>query len=232
MLHREKTIVTAIVTVLLATFGIGRAADVNETSTTYNSHNLTTNSQNVLYNPAAFTSVDHILGTLSINSGTGLSEMGDVYKIYISDPTNFSASTLSLAGGRNGFNTQLFLFNLDGTGIASNDDTASGPLSRLPVGNPLYTGLAAGYYYLVIDGSSSNPANSSGGAIFPDSPPTGVYGPQSSSAFTQYSGNSNEGGTYSIALTGVSMAAVPEPSTALLFVVGGAGFTWLLRKKR
>jgi hypothetical protein len=211
------------------------AADYNEVNTTYNSHSLPASSATVAFDPAAFTSLDHILGTLAISGTTGLSEQGDVYKIYISDPANFSASTLSLAGGRNGFNTQLFLFNLDGTGIASNDDTAGhGTLSQLPAGNPLYTGLAAGYYYLVIDGSSSSPANSTGGAIFPDSPPTGIYGPQSSGAFTQYTGNSNEGGTYSIALTGVSIAtAVPEPSSmALLFVAGGAGFTWILRKRR
>lgn len=234
MVHQSKTKIVAIACAILATtFGIAQAVDYNETITGYNAHNLTSNSENILFNPASFTSLDHIFGNLSIAGGTGLSENGDVYKIYISDPANFSASTLSLAGGRNGFDTQLFLFNLDGTGIASNDDHSPGPQSQLPAGNPLYSGLAAGYYYLVVDGSGSYPANSTGGAIFPDTDPTQVYGPQSGNAFTQYNGSSTEGGSYSIALTGVSIAAVPEPaSTSLLFVAGGAGFTWLLRKRR
>lgn len=236
MVHQGKTKLVAVACAILATtFGIARAVDYNETSTGYNSHSLTSNSENILFNPASFTSLDHIFGNLAIASGTGLSEAGDVYKIYISDPANFSASTLSLAGGRNGFDTQLFLFNLDGTGIASNDDHAPGPNSQLPAGNPLYSGLAAGYYYLVVDGSGSYPAISNNGtAIFPDNPPTGIYGPsQSSAVFGGYNGSSTEGGSYSIALTGASIAVVPEPaSTSLLFVAGGAGFTWLLRKRR
>jgi hypothetical protein len=204
---------------------------------------LPTTSENIAFDPLNFTSLDHIFGTLAINVGTGLSEGGDVYKIYISDPANFSASTLSLAGGRNGFDTQLFLFNLDGTGLAANDDTPPGSQSRLPAGDPLYSGLAAGYYYLVIDGSGSYPADAGGVRIFPNQPegadPTGVYGPksgvpdESNSPFTQYSGSSNQGGTYSIALTGASIAEVPEPSSsALLFGASGAGLLWLLRRKR
>ena len=48
--------------------------------------------------------------------------------------------------------------------------------------------------------------------------PTGPGGGQSISTF---GGSSNEGGAYSIALTGVGVAAVPEPSSLVLGIAGG-----------
>ncbi len=230
---------TILVSVLALTTRLAYAVDYTETSTTYNSHDLIASAETIA---AGAASLDHIVGTLSINQGTGLSEMGDVYKIFISDPANFSASTTSLAGGKNGFDTQLFLFRLDGTGIAVNDDKPPGSQSLLPAGNSLYSGLTQGYYYLVIDGSGSYPADSSGVRIFPNQPegadPTGVYGPkngtpnETNSPFTQYSGTSNQGGTYSIALTGVTISAVPEPSSvALIFGTAMAGAIWRMKRR-
>jgi PEP-CTERM motif-containing protein len=232
-----------LVPCLLFVFAVGRlfAVDYNETSTTYNSHNLPASAEGVPFDAMNFTSLDHILGSLSINPNTLLSEGADVYKIFISNPSAFSASTTSLAGGRNGFDTQLFLFNSNGTGVATNDDKSPGAQSLLPSGNALYSSLAAGFYYLVITGAGSHPADMSNVRIFPNqdegSDPTGIYGPkngtpdETNAVWTQFSGNSTEGGTYSIALTGASIA-VPEPGTLALIVTGSIAGLLLFRRKK
>lgn len=232
-----------LVPCLLTLFAIGRlfAADYNESSTGYNSHNLPASAEEVPFDAMNFTSLDHILGSLSINPNTLLSEGADVYRIFISDPSTFSASTTSLGGGRNGFDTQLFLFNLNGTGIATNDDHSPGAQAQLSAGNALYSSLAAGYYYLVISGAGSHPADMSNVRIFPNqdegADPTQTYGPkngtpdETNAAWTQFNGSSSEGGTYSIALTGASIA-VPEPTTVALIITGSiAGLIAMRRKK-
>ena len=180
--------------------------------------------------------ISAITGTLSLTAG--ISE-GDAYKIYISSPTTFSATTTGFAPGVNNFDSQLFLFTLGGIGIVGNDDdTASGSAqSTIPAGSSFTASLAPGYYYLLITGSGQFPA-SSGGVIFNNwtdgtSDPTGVYGPTGpggASAISSFGGASNEGGAYSIALTGVAVvSAVPEPASLAL---GIAGALMLVARRR
>src|SRR6202000_697643 len=64
---------------------------------------------------AAGSQVGAIKGTLTANSG-GIYD-GDAYKIYISSPSTFSATTTGFSPGINSFDSELFLFNLDGTRI-------------------------------------------------------------------------------------------------------------------
>jgi hypothetical protein len=177
---------------------------------------------------AANTALTAINGTITATNG--ISE-GDMYQIFISSPTTFSATTTGFVIGANDFDTQLFLFTVAGKGIIANDDdgNSGGSQSTLPVGS--FT-LGAGVYDLLITGTGRNPGNASG-AIFPSfvdgSDPSLVYGPTGpggASAFTTYVGNSGENGKYSIALTGAQFVAaavnttVPEPSTIAIFAAG------------
>ena len=153
-----------------------------------------------------------------------------MFQIFISNPAAFSASTLTLSpGGVNGFDTQLFLFNSLGLGIVANDDnpSGSGSQSSIPAGNSFTMTLAPGIYYLLIDGSGRYPV-SQNGLIFPNftsnnADPTVVYGPTGPGGalpINGFTGNSSEGGKYSIALTGAQFVVVPEPSTVVAIASG------------
>jgi hypothetical protein len=182
--------------------------------------------------------ITSITGTLTLSAN--ISEV-DAYQIYISSPVTFSATTTGFAPGVNNFDTQLFLFTQSGIGIVGNDDdTATGAeQSSIPAGSSFTSALAPGYYYLVISGSGQFPS-SAGGVIFKNwtdgsTDPTGVYGPTGpggGSAISSYFGSSNEGGAYSIALTGVTIAAVPEPSPLALGLAGALALVALGRRRR
>ena len=157
-------------------------------------------------------SLTAITGTLTLTNG--ISE-ADLYEIYISTPASFSANTTGFVAGKNNFDTQLFLFRTNGAGIVANDDDPSGggAQSSIPAGNSFTSSLSAGPYLLLITGSGEYPATSTGSLIFNNftdgtTDPTAVEGPNTTSPLASYTGNSNEGGNYSIALTGVT---VPEP---------------------
>lgn len=176
----------------------------------------------------------------SLSSSAGITE-ADAFEIYINSPSTFSASTVGFTPGVNSFNTQLFLFSLDGKGIVANDDDASGgEQSAIPAGNSFTSALTPGYYILLISGDGKNPANS-GGLIFPNwtdgSDSTGVYGPTGSGgalAISSFGGSSNDGGAYSITLTGVTagpVAAVPEPGTLGLGLLGGLALMVYRRRR-
>jgi hypothetical protein len=189
----------------------------------------------VVFGPAS-TALTSITGTLTITNN--VSE-GDLFQIYISSPTTFSATTTGFSPGVNNFDTQLFVFTLAGVGVVANDDDPStgAPQSTIAAGQ--FT-LPADSYYLLITGSGRNPS-SSGGLIFPSftdgtTDPTGVYGPTGpggASPLTGYTGSSSEGGSYAIALTGAQfvVAVVPEPSTFLTFGFG-LGMLLLARRRR
>ena len=68
-------------------------------------------------------------GPLSgIAGATGPGDFEDMYLIQISDPDLFAASTSNaINGGSASFNTQLWLFDLNGLGIAGNDDCLFDP---------------------------------------------------------------------------------------------------------
>jgi hypothetical protein len=127
----------------------------------------------------------------------------DLYAIRITDPPNFSATT---AGGVDE-DTQIFLFDAAGNGLAFNDDrpAVSTVFSRL---TNAYV-PAGGNYYLGVSEFSRNPV-SPGGFIWladpayeeriPDGP--GLAGP-----LTGWSGiASSSGGDYGVVLTGAEFA--------------------------
>ncbi len=181
----------------------------------------------------AGTPLTGITGALTLTNG--ISE-ADMFEISITGTTGFSASTTAFVAGSNNFDTQLFLFDSAGKGVAANDDAASGgSQSSLTPGT-----LVPGLYYLLIDGSGRYPVSSKGALIFPNltdgtTDPTGTYGPNSPTAvIAGYTGNSNEGGKYSIAITGAQFvpAVVPEPGSVAAVLAGVAGLAFLARSRR
>jgi hypothetical protein len=175
-------------------------------------------------------------GSGSLTAIKGLIDSGtdaDIFRIYISTPTTFSATTV---GTGTTADTQLFLFTTAGLGIACNDDSAGGSRSTLPAGNALYASLPAGEYLLAISRFNFDPV-SVGGLIFPDTPTTSVFGPTGpggASALSGWTGGTGlTASSYNIALAG-AVFLVPVPPAATAGLSGLAcilGFTALRRRR-
>lgn len=124
--------------------------------------------------------------------------------------------------------SQLFLFDSAGIGIAANDDiSGSNWLSSLYLEN-----LAADTYYLGISGFDVDPMTRANGElveIFPDTPFDSQVSADYLNPLKRWSGDDlADGKRYSI----VFEASVPEPSILLLMGVGlaGIGFSRRFRK--
>lgn len=182
----------------------------------------------------AGTPLTAITGSLTLTNGISESDM---FEIYISSASAFSASTAGFVAGANNFDSQIFLFDATGKGVVGDDDNASGGAQAAIPANS-FNG-AAGLYYILISGSGRYAASSTG-LIFPNftdgtTDPTttvGPTGPGGANAISGYTGSSNEGGNYSIALTGAQFVAVPEPSTFAAIATGLGGLTLVLRRRR
>lgn len=166
----------------------------------------------------------------------GLGDFQDMYLINIADPANFSASTVFLDGGLATFDSQLWLFNFDGSGLLANADAAVGEQgARLTNAANDGSGaeiVAPGLYYLAISGSGSVPLGGPG----PDPMFEFTFGPGEISGPDGTGGfgnpivdwtNPGEFGLYSIVLTGTEFI-VPAPGGAL--VLSGLGL--LVRRRR
>jgi hypothetical protein len=84
----------------------------------------------------------------------------DMFKIHISDPANFSATTTN--GGTTVDDTMLYLFNGRRFGVLANDDTdaTTNFTSTLSAGS--LTGNPAGVYYIAVSVFFNSPLSSSG----------------------------------------------------------------------
>ena len=173
--------------------------------------------------PAGNGPLRNIYGTISSNTDV------DLYRIFISDPTSFSASVTSAIGN---FDSVLALFNGGGYGIYANDDARLGDRSAgLPAGSFLGP-QASGWYYLAVFGLDVTPV--SGDGLTPDH----YIGPEVSAPFTQVISASGPGGAspltgwapedpneveslnegYRLRLSAVSV--VPEPETYAMLLAG------------
>ena len=173
------------------------------------------------------TAITTIAGTMA--TGTD----ADLYLIYISSPGTFSATTNNSLTNMSFNNTlpldtSLFLFDAAGHELAANDDiNGSTVTSTLAAGNPLYAGLAAGYYYIGISISGNDPVNSANQLLAANSDDsTDTRGPEGANNLNpttldtfDLDNYDNEVGSYGINLTGAT--AAPEPSAWALVAFGG-----------
>ena len=210
---------------------ISEAITYTEQDTTYNSHDLIGNAELLSYVSTDATALTTLNGTLGSSAG-GLGE-GDIYEIYISNPGAFSASTPVGGPNVNGFDTQLFLFNVNGTGIEANDDAVGG-IGGASALTALATNYQPGFYYLLITGQSLNPAGGvNSAAVFPNDGSRVVTGPtDAGTVFSGYTDNSTEFGQYAINLTGVQVSPAPEPSSVALLVLAAGVAGWVVRRRR
>lgn len=186
--------------------------------------------------PSGASLLESISGTLS-----GFDDPADLFEIFLTEGQSFFASTV---GGAD-FDTRLFLFDADGSGIYFNDDSSGTLQSTLPA-NSSFTPTQSGTYYLGISGFDYNPVNAEGDRLFPsladfpvDVPAedifTGVFGPTGPGGDAPLDGFDgailNSGGSYTIALA--EAEAVPEPSSILaLLIAGASGAALRLRSHR
>lgn len=140
----------------------------------------------------------------------------DMYCVLVRDWTTFSAS---LVGGAT-WDTQLFLFDSFGNGIACNDDSV-GFQSALPSPNPWYSGRTSPELVMIAVSGYNRDPSSAGGLIFPNTF-TGVLGPLGPGGGSPLSswGGSSASGAYTLALTGVEYC-IPTPGSLALLGLGG-----------
>jgi hypothetical protein len=127
----------------------------------------------------------------------------DMYEIFIDKPSDFSASTVGSAD----FDTQLFLFSSDGTGVYANNDVSSDDnKSLLPAGQQ----FPSSTYFLVITSSANHPSSTEGFIFSPNSG-TEVVGPiDPDRTIDRYSGGGNSSGDYSISIDGARCIAIED----------------------
>jgi hypothetical protein len=165
----------------------------------------------------------------------------DLYRIYISNPTTFSASVTSVSGS---FDSGLALFNSGGYGIYGNDDARLGDSNAgLPAGDPRGPQAAGWYYIGVFDINSTTPTSGNGFG------PENFIAPNTAAPFTSIITASGPGGAspltgwapppdatggavneeYRLRLSGVSV--VPEPETYAM-LLAGLGLVGAMARRR
>ncbi len=166
----------------------------------------------------------------------------DLFVINITDPSGFSATTVNTLTDNTGVDTALFLFDLNGRPVYTNDDDPSGTEtgSTLPAGNALRP-QTAGIYYLAISFSGALAVSGSNVDLFMmENDSTSVRGPNPNTTASLADWDTSavlDFGTtfpssYQIDLTGAMTAAVPEPSTWALLALGAVAVTTLTTRRR
>ncbi|MCC2682512.1 MAG: hypothetical protein K0S36_2076 [Nitrosospira multiformis] len=177
----------------------------------------------------------NIYGTISTNNDV------DLFRIYISNPTTFSAGVSSTSGN---LDSGLILFNEGGYALYGNDDAMLGTrTSSLPAGH--VNGLQApGWYNLAIFALGTPPV--SGNGFTPDH----YMFPNVSSPYTQILTATGPGGAapltgwaqledtvalnedYRIRLSGVTVSPVPESETYTMLLAGLGLMGTMVRRRK
>jgi hypothetical protein len=145
--------------------------------------------------PSGSGALDSLSGSLTANDV-------DMFKISICDTANFTATTF----GGTDQDTQLFLFNLDGTGVVMNDDIPDGQEGDTTLQSRISGALvpAAGNYYLAVAHYDMDPI-SGGAEMWADTPYNAERTPDgagSSGAVEAWNGANAVVTPYTIAMTG------------------------------
>ena len=126
----------------------------------------------------------------------------DMYVICITDPANFVASTV----GTTGWDTQLWLFRCDGTGVVFNDDnpdTGGGTQSRID--NRANCIQQGGIYLLAISRYNRDAVDAQNQLLWNNTPFDTVRcpdGPGAANPIAGWTGTTSAGGRYVISLQG------------------------------
>ena len=147
-------------------------------------------------------------GTANVTTGSGaLNEIrgnigtgdADMYQFRICSPTSFSATTV----GGTSIDTQLFLFNANGNGVAFDDDDPQGATLQSRLTSAFTSSLPAGVFNLAVS-TYDRDATSGGQEIWIDTPfnvERAPDGPGAAGAVNAWSG-SGATGAYTVFLTG------------------------------
>jgi hypothetical protein len=125
----------------------------------------------------------------------------DMYVICITDPANFVASTV----GTTGWDTQLWLFRCDGTGVVHNDDAVGTTVLQSRIDNSTNCIQQGGIYLLAISRWNRDAVDSQGQRLWNDSPFRSLRcpdGPGAANPIAGWTGTTSAGGRYVISLQG------------------------------
>ena len=151
----------------------------------------------------------------SIQGTIAAGRSADIYLVRIDDPSTFRVSSVGGAG----FDTQLWMFGVDGRGIAFRDDDSGSVQSTL-------SGhfAVAGTVLIAVSEYDNDALDHSGNQLWNDSPfgtERAPDGPGALNSFTQWSGTSATARPYTLTLRGASFAAEANP------VDGHYAFAWV-----
>ncbi len=176
----------------------------------------------------------NIYGTISTTNDV------DLYKLYISNPTTFSAAVNSTSGD---LDSALVLFNEGGYALYGNDDAMLGTRDAgLPAGN-VHGPQAPGWYHLAVIPLGTPPVSGIGFTpdhyMFPNvsAPYTQILtatGPGGASPLTGWAPVDNLAinEEYRLRLSGVEVSPVPEPETYAMLLAGLGLIGTMVRRRK
>ncbi|MCB9879337.1 MAG: hypothetical protein H6835_17215 [Planctomycetes bacterium] len=135
-------------------------------------------------------------------------EDADLFVVRVDDPATFTCSSV---GGAT-WDSQLWIFDMQGRGISFRDDQGGGVYQSTLTGQFV---TAPGHVIIGVSRFDSDPLDDSAQELWLDSPwgaERAPDGPGAANQFTQWSGTTNIAGAYTLTLTGASFAYAADPA--------------------